>query len=79
MNPGPTRTGRITTLFDNLSRDTGQSLEEIEAGFTKDSPFKTMGDPVEVARIVVFLCSDAASNITGTSILTDGGRSRALA
>jgi len=25
------------------------------------------------------LCSEAASNITGTSILTDGGRSRALA
>lgn len=79
VNPGPTKTGRITTLFDNLSRDTGKSLAEIEADFTKDSPFKTMGDPVEVARVVVFLCSDAAANITGTSILTDGGRSRALA
>ena len=79
VNPGPTKTGRITTLFNNLSRDTGKSIEDIEADFTKDSPFKTMGDPVEVARIVVFLCSDAASNITGTSILTDGGRSRTLA
>lgn len=79
VNPGPTRTGRVTTLFNNLVRDTGKTLEEIEAEFTKDSPFKTMGEPVEVARVIVFLASDAASNITGTSILTDGGRSRALA
>lgn len=79
VNPGPTRTGRVETLFNNLSRDTGKSLDEIEAEFTKDSPFKTMGEPKEVARIIVFLASDAASNITGTSILTDGGRSRALA
>lgn len=79
VNPGPTRTERITTLFANLARDTGRSLEDIENDFTEDSPFGTLGDPEEVARMIVLLASDAASNITGSSITTDGGRSRALA
>ncbi len=79
VNPGPTRTDRVTTLFANLARDTGRSLEEIEKDFTEDSPFGTIGEPEEVARMIVLLASDAASNITGSSITTDGGRSRALA
>ena len=79
VNPGPTRTERVATLFANLARDTGRSLEDIEKDFTEDSPFGTIGDPEEVARMIVLLASDAASNITGSSITTDGGRSRALA
>ncbi len=79
VNPGPTRTERVTTLFANLARDTGRSLEDIEKEFTEDSPFGTIGEPDEVARMIVLLASDAASNITGSSITTDGGRSRTLA
>lgn len=32
------------------------------------------GQPEEVAAVAVFLASDAASNITGSDILVDGGR-----
>ncbi|MFD1807898.1 SDR family oxidoreductase [Gemmobacter lanyuensis] len=32
-----------------------------------------MGDPEEVAQAVLFLCSDAASFITGTDLCVDGG------
>jgi len=31
------------------------------------------GEPVEVARTIVFLLSDASSFITGQSIMVDGG------
>lgn len=79
VNPGPTRTDRMTTLFANLSKSTGRSISEIEAGFMKDAALGTIGDPADVARVIVFLASDAAANITGTSIATDGGRSRAIA
>ncbi len=78
VNPGPTRTERITTLFANLTASTGKPLAEIEDEFTADSPMGTMGDPEDVARMIVLLASDAANNITGSSITTDGGRSRAL-
>jgi NAD(P)-dependent dehydrogenase (short-subunit alcohol dehydrogenase family) len=33
------------------------------------------GDPEEVARAVLFLCSDDASFITGTDLTVDGGYS----
>jgi NAD(P)-dependent dehydrogenase (short-subunit alcohol dehydrogenase family) len=36
-------------------------------------PMGRLGAPEEVARAVVWLCSDAASFVTGTSLVVDGG------
>ena len=35
---------------------------------------KRLGKLSEVASVVTFLCSDASSYVTGTTILIDGGR-----
>ncbi len=40
-------------------------------------PQKRLGKPEEVASVVLFLCSDAASYITGQAIHVDGGESMA--
>jgi NAD(P)-dependent dehydrogenase (short-subunit alcohol dehydrogenase family) len=36
-------------------------------------PMKRMGKPEEVADIVLWLCSEGASFVTGSSYLVDGG------
>ena len=36
-------------------------------------PMGRMGDPDEIARAVVWLCSDEASFVTGHSLAVDGG------
>ena len=38
------------------------------------TPLKRVGDPEEVASVIYFLASDAASYVTGQSIYVDGGR-----
>ena len=47
--------------------------EPFEAAFATRVHSRRVGQPEEIARLVVFLCSDAASYITGASLTADGG------
>lgn len=38
-------------------------------------PLKRYGEPSEVAHAIIYLLSDAASWVTGTNLVIDGGRS----
>lgn len=45
----------------------------VEKQMLKLQPIGRLGDPREVARVVVFLCSDDASFVTGHAMPVDGG------
>jgi 2-keto-3-deoxy-L-fuconate dehydrogenase len=47
--------------------------KEMYDKLAKTQPIGRMGKPEEVASLALFLCSDAASFITGTDYLLDGG------
>lgn len=64
VSPGFTRTSRL----ENFS---GGELADIEAAI----PLARVAEPDEVASVVVFLASPAASYITATTVVVDGGRS----
>jgi 3-oxoacyl-[acyl-carrier protein] reductase len=40
----------------------------------KSIPWGRLGHPEEIASVAVFLCSDAASWVTGQSLVVDGGQ-----
>jgi NAD(P)-dependent dehydrogenase (short-subunit alcohol dehydrogenase family) len=63
--PGVIRTAMI-------DRITGK-VKEVEKQFEAMEPIGRMGEPEEVAEAVIFLCSPAASFITGDALNVDGG------
>ena len=73
LNPGPSRTERLNTLMKNLASNSGTTVEDVEQGIMADIPMNRLGEPEEIARLIAFLASDAAANMTGTSITADGG------
>jgi 3-oxoacyl-[acyl-carrier protein] reductase len=56
----------------------GKSVEEVRAGTLSAIPFGRFGDPVEYAKLAVFLCSEANTYITGQTIIVDGGMVKAV-
>lgn len=76
--PGATETDRLTAIVQRTAANSGQSEEQVAEHMVKEIPAQRFGKPEEVANAVAFLASEAAAYINGTSILVDGGRTRAL-
>lgn len=51
----------------------GITLDEHYARLAPNVPLGRLGDPDEVAAVIVFLASDAASYVTGSCVNVDGG------
>lgn len=76
--PGATSTERLETILNNKSTKTGRSKEEVEHEMMDEIPARRFGKPEEIAAMVAFLASPAASYVNGTSIPVDGGRTGSI-
>lgn len=66
--PGVIETGMTGPVLD------GEQGQEHRDVLLADTPAGRLGDPADVAALVLFLASDEAAFITGQGILVDGGQ-----
>ena len=78
INPGGTMTGRVAEGLAVEARMAGVPAEELLAQQQARLPLGRLGTPEEVARVAVFLASDAASYVTGAIVPMDGGGSAVI-
>jgi len=62
------------TIATALARDAVLGSDEARSRILGRTPMRRLGEPREVAEVVAFLLSDAASYMTGETVLVDGGR-----
>lgn len=71
--------GKIKSMQqERRAKRTGVSVEEHYAKTGKTIPLGRVGEAEEVANVIAFLASDAASYVTGCCIQVDGGLSGVL-
>jgi 3-oxoacyl-[acyl-carrier protein] reductase len=76
--PGYTLTHRLYELAVNRGKASGKSHEEVLSDMAKEVPMNRLGNPDEIAAMVMFLASKKASYVTGTTIQVDGGSTKAI-
>ncbi len=64
IEPGAIETGMTRQNF---------AQEHIRAVWEKKSPMKRLGQPIDVARAILFLASDDSAFVTGQGLVVDGG------
>ena len=76
VTPGPTATDAWLAeggLAEQQAARSGKSREEVLAAVAAGRPLGRLGEPDEIAAVIVFLCSDRAGYVTGSAWSVDGG------
>jgi NAD(P)-dependent dehydrogenase (short-subunit alcohol dehydrogenase family) len=80
--PGPTKSEGVGTFVTQLAKQRNLTFEEMESEFfataRPTSLIKRFLTNEEVANMVVYVCSPAASGTTGAALRVDGGVVRAI-
>lgn len=76
--PGYTATERLKELAGVRALAEGTSPDTIYEQWASAAPLKRLGQPGEIADVIVWLASQKAAFITGQTVLADGGIYRGL-
>lgn len=74
--PGPTSSPLWVGeggIAEQSAAKEGKSKEEVLEAQAGKVPIGRMGEPEEIAAVIVFLCSEQASNVAGAAWSVDGG------
>jgi NAD(P)-dependent dehydrogenase (short-subunit alcohol dehydrogenase family) len=71
---GAFRTPMLESIWQKVAEATpGGTPGEVEKSYMAEIPVGKIGRPEEAAEVVVWLCSEASSYVTGHSMIVDGG------
>lgn len=76
--PSAVLTERMVNITRASASREGRSYEEILQSAQKNIPVGRFSRPEEIADLILFLASESASYITGTSIMIDGGLTKSV-
>jgi NAD(P)-dependent dehydrogenase (short-subunit alcohol dehydrogenase family) len=74
---GAFRTPMLEHVLETIGGGTPEGTAAADAQYTGLIPMRRIGRPEEAAEAAVWLCSDAASYVTGHSMIVDGGMTSA--
>lgn len=78
VGPGRIATDRLKELDSKIAELKGVDITQITASSEASIPLGRYGTPEEFANVLVFLCSEANTYVTGQAILVDGGLIKAM-
>jgi 3-oxoacyl-[acyl-carrier protein] reductase len=78
IDPGAVGTDRFETAMRHAAGDRGISLEQAIDHMARNIPLGRVGTPEDLADVIAFVVSERASYITGSTVVVDGGLSRAV-
>lgn len=77
VSPTTTRTPLIQSLYEDVAEreeiPVEQARQELNEAMKGHIALGRLAEPVEVADVIVFLCSERASFVTGSNYRVDGG------
>lgn len=76
--PGITLTQRVREIAEHRARREGKPVEQVIKEMAAEIPLGRPADPDEIARVVAFVASPAASFLNGAAIPVDGGQLRSI-
>lgn len=71
--PGYTATERLQELAGVRALAAGTSVEAVYQSWAAGAPVRRLGEPGEIADLILWLASERAAYITGQTVLADGG------
>jgi NAD(P)-dependent dehydrogenase (short-subunit alcohol dehydrogenase family) len=72
VHPSPVNNRMMRSIEEGASAGHGA---EVKKQFEAAIPLKRYAEPIEIAKLVLFLASDESQFITGTTQVIDGGMS----